>query len=402
MRNFLIPLLALTATATAVTAYAQALPDTPLTLRASYSQQSDSNLFRLPSGANVQAVTGRSSASEQIGVTTVGATLATTQGLQHFELDVSLVDNHYQNYDYLSFTATNYQAAWRWALTPRLTGDLTASRRETLNSFADYQGFSQRNKRVDTSNRLDAVYELSGPWRAVGGLSQSAVRNEQLVVASGDVDQTASDLGLRYVFSSGSTIDFGGRATSGSYGKLSVPNASLFDDSFKQTDAFLKLHWLFSGATVLDASLSQVDRKHGTYGQRDYSGLNSNAVLSWAITGKTRLRAELARELGVYATTNANYTQTDRMAVGGTWAVAPKVVVNLSHTYAQIDYLGNPGLLPASQRHDSTNDTALSLSWEPVQRLNIGAALQNVSRSSNAAGQDYSAVVASLSAQYSF
>lgn len=393
-------MLALGATTSAVAQ--QALPDTPLTLRAAYSVQNESNLFRLPSGANAQALTGRSSASEQIGLTTVGANLSTTQGLQHFEFDVSLVDNRYQNYDYLNYTGTNYAAAWRWALTPRLTGDLTAERKETLNSFADFQGYSQRNKRVDTTNRLDAVYEVSGPWRAVGGVSQSAVRNELLVVASGDADATSADLGARYVFTSGSTIDVGAKTSSGVYNKQDVPNTGLFDNAFKENDTFARLHWLFSGVTVLDVNLTQISRNHANYSQRDFSGLNTDASFNWALSGKTKVRAEYVHELAAYATANSNYTQTDRIALGGTWAISPKLTLGLTHTLAKIDYQGNPGLVAASQRHDDTQDTALTLGWEPVQHLSLSVALQNLSRTSNLAGQDYDASVVTLTAQYSF
>ncbi len=399
MRKYLLPVLPLLALGATTASAQNALPDTPLTLRAAYSMQNDSNLFRLPSGAALPA--GKSSMAEQISLTTVGVNFATTQSLQRFELDASVVDNHYQNYDYLSFTATNYAAAWRWALTPRLTGNLTAARQETLNSFADFQGFNQRNKRTETANRLDALYELTGPWRLVAGLSQGESRNEQTVVATSDSDSTGADLGLRYVFSSGSTMDVGGRATSGNYRNLTVPNASLSDDSFKQTDAFVKLHWNFSGVTVLDATLSQANRSHPNYSQRDYSGLNANAVLSWAISGKTRIRAEYARELAVYATANSNYTQTDRLALGGSWAISPKTLLSLSYTAAQIDYQGSPSGV-GSQRRDQTTDTALTFSWEPVQRLNLAAALENQTRSASLPNLGYDAVVTSVSARYSF
>ncbi|MDO9165411.1 MAG: putative exosortase B-associated extracellular polysaccharide biosynthesis transporter EpsL, partial [Rhodoferax sp.] len=111
-------------------------------LSAAYSQQTDSNLFRLPADANVTALIGKSSAAEQISITSLGLNVNKAYSLQRFELNLNLIDYQYQNFSYLSFAAHNYSAAWRWALTPRLHGNFTSERKETLNSFSDYQGFS--------------------------------------------------------------------------------------------------------------------------------------------------------------------------------------------------------------------------------------------------------------------
>ena len=380
---------------------AWAQQDKPLMINAGYTVQTDSNLFRLPSGADTRAILGKDSGAEQVGVSTVGLSFVTNQSLQRFELDASLVDYRYQNFDYLSFTATNYDAAWRWSLTPRLTGNLTSTRKETLNSFADYQGFTHRNQRTDTNNRLDARYELSGPWRLLAGVTQAERLNEQALVAGGDYRSTAADLGLAHVYSSGSSITMVGSLANGNYLNHIVPNTGAYDDSYKQLDARLQLHWAFSGNTTLDGSLSQINRSHPTYGQRDYSGLTANAALNWDVTGKTRLTARYARELGEYATSVSNYSQTDRLQLGTVWTLGAKTQLGFNVNYAQIDYLGSPGTV-SSQRRDTTNDTSLSLGWEPIQRLSFSAALQGANRGSTQTGLDYDSTSLSLSAQYSF
>jgi hypothetical protein len=114
------------------------------------------------------------------------------------------------------------------------------------------------------------------------------------------------------------------------------------------------------------------------------------------------VRAEYARELGAYATATSNYTQTDRVALGGSWAISPKLVLGLNHSLSRVDYQGNPSGLAFTARKDDNQSTGLSLGWEPVQRLNFSAELQSLKRSSNLAGLDYDAVVANVSAQYSF
>ena len=170
--------------------------------------QTDSNLFRLPAGANTQALIGKSTAAETIGVTTVGLGFNTSHSLQRLELDLNLINYQYKNNDYLSFTAENYRAAWRWALTPRFTGTLSTDRQESLNSFSDSTNLTQRNLRTNTSTVFNAVYEVDGPWRLLGGFARTAQTNELAVLTESDFRANSANAGVRYVFASGSQVSY--------------------------------------------------------------------------------------------------------------------------------------------------------------------------------------------------
>ncbi|MDO9197557.1 XrtB/PEP-CTERM-associated polysaccharide biosynthesis outer membrane protein EpsL [Rhodoferax sp.] len=371
-------------------------------LSAAYSQQTDSNLFRLPAGANVTALIGKPSAAEQIGITSLGLNVNKAYSLQRFELSLSLIDYQYQNFSYLSFAAHNYNAAWRWALTPRLHGNFTSERNETLNSFADYQGFSVRNQRTNTNTRFDAEYEIDGPWRLLGGLSESAQTNQQVLLAEGDSSATSADIGLRYAFASGSSISYSFKNANGTYLNRTPSATGLYDDGFNQTDNALRLHWVISGNTTADISAAHIQRTHPHYAQRDYSGNNAAASLKWNITGKSTLAAGWVREISSYQTASSNYSQTDRFSLGPIWQVSPKAVVRLRHEVAQRDYLAPPTGQAATRRSDTTRDTSLSFDWQPYQSLILSASLQNASRVSNLAGLDYDSNMATLSAQFTF
>ena len=97
-----------------------------LTLRAGHTLSHDDNLFRLPDGVSPQAALGRPTASETVGISTLGASYARDFSLQRLEVDVSLVDYRYRNFSRLDLLATNYDLTWRWAVTPRLRGALVA------------------------------------------------------------------------------------------------------------------------------------------------------------------------------------------------------------------------------------------------------------------------------------
>ncbi len=394
MRSLLLTLMAFSA------ATALAEQDGPVTFTAGYALQTDSNLFRLPSG--FKAKTGESVATEQIGVTTVGLGFATTQSLQRFELDASLVDYRYQHFDYLNFTATNVDAAWHWSLTPQLTGNLTGTRKETYNTFIDYQSYTERNRRTNTNSHLDMLYELNGPWHLLAGMTQADQRNELAVlVGGGESRSTGAEMGLRYHYGSGSTIAVVGKVSNGSYIDRTVPNTDLYDDSYKQLDTRLQLHWVYSGSTTLDGSLSQINRSHPNYAQRDYNGLNVEARVNWALSGKTTIKALYTRGLEPYARADSNYMQIDRLQLGTVWVIGPKTQLTFNQIWTNFDFLGSPGAT-SSQRHDLFNDSSLSVGWDPLPHLRLTAGLQTSSRASTQANLDFDSTMVNLAAQYSY
>ena len=360
---------------------------------AAYARQSDSNLFRLPAAAN---------AAEQVGITSLGFNFNKAYSLQRFELNLSLIDYQYQNFSYLSFAAQNYNAAWRWSLTPRLRGNVTTVRNETLNSFADFQGFNQRNQRTNSNTRFDAAYEIDGPWRVLGGVSQSEQTNEQVLLAEGDFRTNGADLGLRYVLASGSSVSYAFKTATGTYLNRVRSQASLLDDGFSQSDNEIALHWVISTGSSADVKAAYIKRSHPHFAQRDFSGLNAAINLNWNMTGKSALTAGLAREVASYQTGDDNYTRTDRFSVGPVWQVSPKAVVRLRYDVAQRAYLGQPTGAVVSQRSETTHDTSLSFDWQPYRYLTLSASLQHAIRTSNPAGHDYESNAATFSAQFTY
>ncbi len=381
---------------------AQAQPADGFQVNAGLALQTDSNLFRLPSGADAQALLGRPDASDTIAMTSVGLRFHKPYSLQRIELDASLVDYRYSNFDYLSFTALNYQAAWRWSLTPRFTGSLTSERQQMLNSYADYAGYLLRNVRTTTATRFDAVYELDGAWRVLGGLAHSAEKNQQAILAEGAYSAAAAFVGVRRVFGTGSSLTYTLKSSDGTYLNRVLPSPGLYDDGFTQLDNDFRVHWVFPGKGVIDANLTPIRRTHPHYPTRDYDGVNAGLKLNWTLSGKLGVGGGWTRSLGSWQSAESNYVRTDRFSLGPVWQVSNKMVARLQYEWAQLDYLGSPGALPPTLRADTTRDTALSFDWDPYRFLKLSAALRHATRASTLAGLDYSANIATLSAQFTY
>ena len=397
-RHITLLLLTLTASASA-----SAEGGDELQFRASLGVVHDSNLFRLPDNANTQALIGRSSGAETIGVRTLGLHYNKAYSLQRVELDASVVDYRYQNFSYLNFAAYDYNAAWRWSYTPHLYGNVTTSRDQTLNSFVDFQGFNQRNVRVNTSTRADGTYELDANWRLLAGVTRSALNNLLQLTQEPNYRETSADASVRYVLPSGSSAGYRFRSSEGGYlTNRPVPSAGFFDNGYTQTDNEVLATWAISRDTSADFRAGYRGRTHPNYPQRDFSGVTGAATLNWFITGKSAVVVGWTRDLGTYETVNSNFAQIDRFSIGPVWQISPKTTVRASLDYGIRDFRGSPGFVVATQRRDTSRDASVSVNWQPFSYLLVNASLQNARRVSNLPGLDYNSNIINVTAQFTY
>jgi exopolysaccharide biosynthesis operon protein EpsL len=373
-----------------------------LKLRLTTSLVHDSNVFRLSDTANVQEQVGRNSGADMIANTTLGISLKQSYSLQRFEFEARIQDYRYQNFGNLNNSVTNYLAAWRWSLTPRFTGNASLERKEVPNDFTGIQSDRRMSKSAISTSRLDAAYEVSGPWSAVGGISRVSESGIQNQGSSADVAATGIEAGVRYKLSSGSSIGYLARSTNGIYVNRQLPSVDLFDDQFTQLDHSVNLRWSIDGSSSADLGATQLRRSHPNYAQRDYAGTNLEAGLNLAITGKTSLALGWGRDFASLQTASSNYTQTDRLTISPVWQVSPKTQLLMRHEMGRQSYLGNPsGASPLTiPRVDTLNDTLFSLNWQPYTFAILSLGLRESLRSSNVMGQDFQSTQATVSAQF--
>lgn len=370
---------------------AMAQTEGPVTARATLTSQSDSNIFRQPTAL-----------SEQITSTVLGLGFNTKQGLQSFNANVSFVDNKYQNFNYLNYTATNYDAAWQYAITPKLHGNITSSYQETLNNYTDTRNVSARILNINRVSRIDAIYEIDGPWSISTGVTQTLQNNQRDQVQGSDFTSTASEVGVAYAFGSGSRASFTTRTSSGQYLDQPVIPGSIFDNSFNQTDNELRLRWAVTGSNTVDLYTTGRSVTHPNVALRNFSGTTAGASTNWLLSGKTSLNAAWSRDVGAYQAVDANYSQTDALALSANWQAFSKVGLTLRHDVSHVTYLGGPIPSLQSKRQDDLTNTTLALTWVPDRHYTVTASVQSAARTSNSPGSDYSSTLTALSATLSF
>ena len=373
----------------------------PLTFTASYALQSDDNLFRLPNNDGMPTGSTRERA-DRIGVGSLGLLFHTVQGLQEFDVNANLVNYKYQKNTELDFTARNYDAAWRWFVTPRLHGNLSALQQERPTSNDPANG-STPNQQTQTSYRADAAYDLlGGSWQVLAGLTKDKLRTQNPVTPGQEYSSDTVDAGLRFGFASGSFIKGTLKSTQGKYLDSQALPANAMDQDFDQRDMDLRLNWTLTGATTADAFITHIRRTHPRLSERDFSGNNWGAGLAWAASAKSVLNLRFMRVLEAYQTANSNYNETDHLSWGWVWNATPKTQLRIGQDLAQVAYRGSPFGTAPSERQDSVRDTSLSLSWLPRKQWQLSAALRQTSRAVNQPGLDYTSNQASISGQFSY
>ncbi|SFH17669.1 exopolysaccharide biosynthesis operon protein EpsL [Nitrosospira sp. Nsp14] len=379
----------------------------------------DSNVFRLSPTVPPLLFTGRDTTSDLIITTTGALSVNKHYSMQRFEVNGSLVDNRYHNFDYLNFLGKNGTATWHWYVTPYLYGKLTGNHREALNNFADLTGFANstnRNLRTDNNARFDAVLELDGAWRLIGGVSYDVRTNSRLTVQDFDNTVLSVEGGLRYAFPSGSSLTYKVRQGYGEFYKRDQPlPAQLFDNQFDEREHELRLMWPVTGKTSIDARVGHFARHHAHFPQRDFDGFVGNFNLNWAVTGQTRITAGWARDLfnfqvapGQFQNSpffdpfSASFASANRVFFAPVWQITEKVALRLRYDYSLRDYLGAVEMVPGGSRTDTQHSGLIALDWQPLRAVFLSGALQRDHRSSDHRGFDFDASSASVSARLNF
>jgi exopolysaccharide biosynthesis operon protein EpsL len=365
-----------------------------LDLSASYTLRHDDNLFRLPDGVRPQAVLGRPSAGETMDISSLGLRYAKTHSLQRIELDVSLVDYRYRTHQRLDLLATNYDLAWRWALTPRLRGSLRAEQDESVNSFDDASVLTSGNQRTQRHEAFDAVYEIDGAWRLVAGVLRTRNQNEQPLLGEESYVLRSAEAGLRYDASSGSSVTWRLRKGSGSTLAGLGPPVLLRDTEFDQDEQVLDVRWLASAKTTVELNLVHLPRRHDRLALRDYDGTNAALSLRWSATAKTLWTLQWSSDVSSYQSLNASHVRTDKLQLGHVWQIAARTTLQASLGETRRRFLGPPPGRTPDPTREATQEASLGLRWAVSRNLSLNTSLQHTQRRGNRPGLAFSSTQA--------
>ncbi len=356
-----------------------------LKLKVGMTRTEDSNFSRLPDDKAV---------ADQVNSQTVDVNVALPVGQQRFELDASLANNQHQTLKQLDFLGRSYLAAWRWSLTPSLLGVLSSKRTESLNDAGDSLNPNLRNKNVTNLDNLALGYLLGGPWRLLADYSKGTSTNEQALLGISDVRYESYTAGISYSPTSGSSLSYGHRVDSGTN-----TNPITGVGGYSNIGDVVLVTYALNDSTTLKARLAYLEQHFSLVPKYDFNGVSGAVDATWRITTKTSLVGGWQRDITSFQTLDSSYAQTDTFSLAPNWQATPTLSLGLMFKQSVRDALGNPNGT-TSARQDRTNDTTITLQWQPRRYVNLRASVSQANRTSTVADQDYNARAVSLSAQF--
>lgn len=356
----------------------------PLNFIVGVSRMHDDNLFR--SAKNEQ--------SEDITAAYAGIRLDKQYAQQRFLFDFTLTENRYQNFDVLNYNSKNYKAAWLWTLTPFLTGTISLDRKQTLNSFQDFNpstGFKNiRNISVNETQHFEADFSPHNVWHLLGGFTRSTSENSNnsAFVGQDSFVANSADAGVRYNFRSGSSVAVMGHVRKGEYTDRQFVAGNAFDNAYNEQEVETKLDWILSGKSRVNARVAYLSRDHDHLSNWDYSGMVGNIDFSWSPTGKMKLILSAASDLSTYQTGDSSYSRLTSFSVKPLYAVSSKVTMNAHAMISKRSFLGT-GVFTDTNREDWTKSAGVGVDWAPLRSFSVGADIDRISRDSNSHTVDY-------------
>ena len=362
----------------------------------------DNNVFHLPSSVDPQALLGKPTKSDRISATYAGLRVDKPYAQQRFLLDLTGTAYRYDNFSFLDFDALQYQGAWQWHFTPRVSGTLAADRAEALVNYSDFRDPTQRNVRTVQNRSFSVDAWLFGGWHLLGGASQQAATNTAPFIELGSYRVTGGEGGVKYVAGSGSSATFNFRSVTGHFTDRAADPVTLLDDGFRRSESELLATWIVTGKSTLDARLARVDYRSSHFAERDFTGSAARLGYRWLPTARLSLNLVVSRDLQPWQDDFTSYRVDKRLSFAPRWQLGAKTALALTLDHVASDFRNPVVPFAGPERRYAFRSAQLALDWQILRNVTIKASLQRSLQTSTDPTVPFSATAATLDASLMF
>ncbi len=370
-------------------------PRNPVSVVLGADISQDSNLFRQPSSAQ--------RTSDTITIAYVGLRLDKQLSLQRFQLDVTETTRSYAKTSYLDFESLDYRGAWLWQVGSRLSGTLSADRKEALVPFEDAlnPGNPTRNISVSENRAFNLDALVFADWHLLAGVSQSSQSSDVSIQIQPDFEAVSHEAGIRYGAPSGSSISVIRRSTTGDY--LNQSSSLLLGTGYKQEETELRIGWIATGKSNLSGRLTWLERTQNGAAQRNFSGVAGELIYALAATGKLKVNFIAKRDLAPFQDTSGSYIVSNTLSVGPTLRITDRTVARLLLAHITSSFEGvTSGPMTGPRRSDTLNMIEVGADWSPANRLIFGLSLLRQARDSTVPAFAFENTILRITAAYRF
>ena len=348
----------------------------------------ESNLYRV--GGNVGLPAGAQSESDTIATTSLVAGVDQTWGRQRLSGSGSLRASRFAQNDQLNNEGYGLNLGLDWATVERISGRLGITADRSLRSYDPaYQSGQASERNIEDNHQINATVRVGVVTRLTGELSASRrqVRYSAQAYQGSEYNQNIGSIGMRYRLGGATTVGLAWRQSQVDY--VSV------DDPYKRRDIDLTGSWDPSGLTNVYARISHTRTDHSKSPTRDFSGATAELRGSTQATGKIKLNLKLSRDLGQGTSTfdfagQTPSTEFDRVStalrLGADYALSAKIALNAGVEHMRRNFEGTRFAIVGSDR---TTSLDLGARWLPTRAIQVGCSLRYDTRSVSQVGNPY-------------
>ncbi|SFU66752.1 XrtB/PEP-CTERM-associated polysaccharide biosynthesis outer membrane protein EpsL [Pseudoduganella namucuonensis] len=306
----------------------------------------------------------------------------------------------FDHFSQLDYDGKDYLADLEWHIGNHLEGHLGGSYAQTLTSFNDFHT-AERNLRKQRREYVDGAWRFHPSYRVRAAASSQKSTYDLPLMQYNNRTEDQVDVGFDYLPPSGSRFGLQASRIKGKYPNRRFLGGEAIDDSYTQDELKANVYWLFSATTQFQMLAGWAERKHNFYTERDTSGLNGRAVMSWSMLRKLKMQASAWREFAAVESNFINNSVNKGASFNTTWEISAKTVATAAVRREKRDFSTLEGRIAAPNLHDKTRNLSLGLTWAPTLSSQVSANVFREVRGGNAS-TNYRTNGAALSASIQF
>lgn len=355
---------------------AEAAPTDALQLYGGVAYGHDDNLLRVPGDGAML----RGARADRWWQREAGLLFDKTYSRQRISLVAKLSKYEFDRFRQLDYYGKDVQATWFWQLGNRFQGKAGMLQQQALASYTDLQS-DQRNLRHLRARFVDGAWRLHPSWQLRASVRRDSYSYELFAQRSNDRTEDAADIEFAYGPASGSSVALVARRVEGRYPNPRGTGPGLDSDGFTQNELKLRLLWLATGSSNVDALLGYTRREQPSAGAGRASGLTGRIQASHQPRGKLSYNAAVWRDYAALESSDVSYTLNDGASLGAAWAASAKLRVDASAAYVRRNYAIRAGDASLEGRRDTTRVRSLAATWSPQPTWQVRLMLAHEARS---------------------
>ncbi len=359
----------------------------------------ESNLYRIGGSRGLPA--GAQSKSDTVATTSLVAGVDQTWGRQRLSGSGSLRASRYAQNDQLNNEGYGLNLGLDWATVDRVSGRLGVTADRSLRSYDPaYEGGLALERNIEDNNQINATVRVGVVTRLTGEVSASRrqVRYSALAYKGSEYNQNTGSIGARYRLGGATTVGLAWRQSQVSYVSI--------DDPYKRRDIDLTGSWIPSGLTNLYGRISHTSTDHSKSPTRDFSGVTAELRGTTQATGKVKLNVKLSRDLG-QSNSNLDFPgsrdpiEFDRVStalrLGADYELSAKIALNAGIEHIRRNFEGTRFAVVGSDR---TTALDLGARWLPTRAIQVGCSLRYDTRNVSVVGNPYNSQAVNCYGQF--